>query len=168
VFPFNSHDLPENRLLKIMRVWRKDPPDERVLGEFKKILNMVGCFESSYVNKRMKSKTSILQTSLHEIQENPNIFPSEFIHLLIHFGGDFKKIDEWMLHISRTALIKARKQMEIYSDFEKIFFGMKINKWTTELMDDSVNFSHMRARIDMRKSLEIIEEQEKWKEQKEE
>lgn len=157
IFPLRP---TENRLFLILKEWRKNTPDKRVLKELKWLLNIVDDFEDYYSGKKMNDRTSIIQTTLHVIQDKPDMIPIEFVHLLIHFGSEFKEMDCWILHVSRTSLIKARKWMEVYSEFEKIFFGMKINKWGTKWMDDSVDFSPMRAKINLTNTLELMEKKE--------
>lgn len=169
VFPWDKKKPLKNRLFILLKEWRQNPPDQRVLSELKEMLNRVGQFlDTTNAGRKLKIPTTILQTTLHEIQEDPDLIPIEFVHLLIHFGAEFEGMDEWMLHISRTSIIKARKMMEISSEFEKIFFGMKINRWATRLMDDSVDFSPMRARINLSNTLGILKSREEMEEEKEE
>jgi hypothetical protein len=167
IFPYDENIPSENRLFTILKEWRKNPPDMRIKKELKMMLNMVDRFEDYGSGKKLRQRTSIVMSTLHVIQENSEMIPTEFVHLLIHFGAEFNKLDEWILHVSRTSLIKARKWMEIYSEFEKIFFGMKINKWGTKWMDDSFDFSPMRARIDLTDTLKTLEAKEKWVQEKE-
>ncbi len=163
MFP-DGGDL-ENRLFTILKEWRTNRPDQRVLKELKQMLNIVDRFrDPDNSGRKMAEKTTILQSSLHVIQKSSERIPVEFIELLIHFGSEFKGMDEWILHVSRTSLIKARRFMEMYSQFEKMYFGRKINIWATKWMDDEISFSPMRARINLRDTFGILKE--KWEEEK--
>lgn len=161
---FPDHPVPVNSLLTILKEWRLNPPDQRVLSELKQMLNLVDRFRHpDDIGIYMKQKTSIVHSSFHIIQESPEIISVEFIELLIHFGGEFKEMDKWMLYVSRTSLIKAREWMKIHSQFERMYFGRKINKWATECMDDEFNFSPMRARISLRDTFEVLKSKQELK-----